>query len=402
MSHAMKTSVRILSLTGATLDAFLSDLVAANPYLRRRRRAYGSLPEYPIAERNQSMHQSVLERLSLERFDLPERKIVMALLEGLEPTGWMTEPLERIAKRTGASITSVQTTLKRVQDIAPAGMFARSLSECLRLQLERNGELTWDLSALLGNLSLVAEGRLEELAEKCDCSLDDLTTLLGQLRRLDPKPGLQFDVTPLPPAQCDLIVRRDGTGWRVESNEEETPSLSIEAGPDADATLLAEARSVVDAMALRRETSVRVASVLVELQSDFVADATAPRKPVRQADVANRLSLHASTVSRAVRDRTLDVPRGRLPLKSLFCPGAPGDGHDGLSQDAVLIQMRKLVASESRHRPLTDGEIARALVDSRVTIARRTVAKYRHMLGIAAAPRRAEPANGGTLSCPLG
>ncbi|MBN2907736.1 MAG: RNA polymerase factor sigma-54, partial [Rhodobacteraceae bacterium] len=339
-----------------------------------------------------SLYDHVTGQIALA-FDKPgQLRVALAFAEALEPTGWLGSPVEAVAATCRVPVAMAQAVLTRLQQFEPAGIFARSLAECLKIQAEDQGLLTWELSVILDNLPMLAEGRIADLADLCDGTPDDVRAALAAIRGLDPKPGLAFAAPDPPILPPDLRVRRHGTGWEVELNKSTLPSLRLNAAPDdngdaAARAYLARARSsarwLMRAVERRQTTLLGAAVCLVRRQGGYLDHGPRELRPLTIDDVAEEMGVHPSTVSRAVSGRLIETPRGTVPLRAFFSRAiAPGTGDAGPSQDAALAFLGDLVAAENPARPLSDAAIVEQARAAGVCLARRTVAKYRDMLGI--------------------
>ena len=333
-----------------------------------------------------------------------ERDVAFGFLERIEPNGWMTAPVEGVALAQGVPLTLAESVLRRLQGFEPTGIFARSLSECLMLQAAEEGAPSWELTALIENLPLLADGRLAELAELCDCEPEDIPEIAAELKRFDPKPGLQLadDRAPLVPP--DLSVRKSDGVWTVELNRSTLPSIKI--APDTPAQTvetearayrmraLSEARWLASTLRRRQTTLLQTATAIVARQNAFLERGPSAMQPLSLADIGEALELHSSTISRAIAGRMIDTPIGAIPLKSFLSRAFPGGSEgEASSQDAVLDLVRRIVEGEDSARPLSDTAIAGQAARHGVKIARRTVAKFRGLLGIASSyARRKNPA----------
>ncbi|MDJ0858180.1 MAG: RNA polymerase factor sigma-54 [Dinoroseobacter sp.] len=407
MTQHMQQSLQVLQMSTAELCLFLEERARENPWLhvtlpRPRPRDLSPRPDFvpgwagveQIEAPSDGLYAYLTDRIELRFADPRRRQVALAFLEALEPSGWLSQPLEAVALASDAAIPIAESVLSELQKIEPAGLFARTLAECLRLQAVAEDMLTWELDALLQNLPLVAEGQVQDLAELCDCAPDDILELVATLRRFDPKPGLQFanDLPPVFPP--DLTVIRGDDDWEVMLTSSTLPTLRVLDAPSAD---LAETKKAArtDAQALaaalekRNVTLLRVGAALVRRQRAYLEHGRGHLNPLTLEMLAADLGLHPSTVSRVCAGRMIAAPRGALPLKALFSrPVNVANGREAISQDALAEMIRKLVVSEPPDHPLSDEAMVQALADKEVGIARRTVAKYRDWLGIPAARHR--------------
>lgn len=401
MTQRMQASLRILQMSNADLAEFLTEKSLENPYVELRLpggTGNASAADWDriaaLSAERPSLYAHVSDQIDLAFDAATLRAVAYVFLELLEPSGWMSASPEAVALAQGVPVQVAEAVLARMQQFEPTGIFARSLAECLRLQATEEDLLTWELGALIDNLPLLAEGRLTELAEICDCEPQDIPEIAAVLRRFDPKPGLRFadDRTPIFPP--DLTVRRVGGAWQVDLNRSTLPAIGIsETAAPRDAAkearqyrarALSEARWLASTLLRRQTTLLQTATVIVARQSGFLEHGRGALVPLSLNDVGEALELHPSTISRAVAGRMIDTPAGALPLKAFFSRTFPAsaDG-EAASQDAVLHLVRRIVEGEDPEHPLSDAEIADLAAREDIRIARRTVAKFRGMLGIA-------------------
>ena len=321
--------------------------------------------------------------------DPADRALAEAFVAALEPSGWLAEGPAEIARACGASLARAERVLAQLQGAEPAGLFARSLTECLRLQAADRGLLASDFAGLLENLPLLARGDLVALAARCGCSGERLNQMVRDLRGLNPKPGAAFGAAPDPITEPDLIVRREGGGWTVELNRSTLPAITVRETPDAaDDALLRDARWLERAVARRNATTLRIAREMLARQPGLLATGKGAMVPLSVAEVAAATGLHASTISRVTAGMMVACPRGTLSLRDFFSAARPARGGGEVATARILHDMRALIAAEDRAAPLRDADIARHFEARGVVLARRTVAKYRAQLGFAGAAAR--------------
>ena len=285
-----------------------------------------------------------------------------------------------------------------MQEIEPAGLFARDLRDCLRLQAKDRGLLTADFALLLDNLPLLASGELKRLRKLADVTPDRMSEMLRQLRALDPKPGSRFVGRPDPVQPPDLVVTRTRDGWKVELNHSTLPAVRVRKGyakemmqigkrdvPAASfiSERVASARWLHRAIAQRNETTLRVGTAIVRQQQEFLERGVAFLRPLVLRDVAEDISMHESTVSRVTANLMMATPQGTFRLKDFFSAAIAADGNDdGEAAAAIRHKLKKLIEGEAAENPLSDDTLVKILGGTGIRIARRTVAKYREKLNI--------------------
>jgi RNA polymerase sigma-54 factor len=371
-----------------------------------------------------SLQEHLMGQLGADLADAQDRAIGQALIEALDEGGYLTlEPAE-IARRLGLEARRVEPVLTRLQEFDPPGVFARSLAECLALQLADRGRLDPPLQRLLERLDLLAEGKRGALRRHCGVDAEKLDAMIAELRRLDPRPGLAFERATVQTVTPDLTIASDGEGgWEVQLNGDSLPRLAINegyapkgatggatdgaigaAGAEARAYLKAQrtaAQWLLRALDRRADTLRRVAGVIVKRQAGFLEGGVGALKPLSRREIARSLELHESTVSRAIAGKYAATPRGVLALAAFFggrlnasagSATGPGEGA-GMAPAAVRARLSQIIEQEPRGHVLSDQAIARRLGEEGIELSRRTVAKYREMLRIPPSHRRRRKAS---------
>ncbi len=288
--------------------------------------------------------------------------------------------------------------------LAPTGIFARSLAECLELQLVERNRLTPPMRTLLANLERLAAGDRAGLAALCGVGRDGIDGLIAELRALDPKPGHAFQHDPVATLIPDVFVRSAPTGdWIIELNDEVLPRLLVNrtyyAKVSARVSGEAEKKYLVDCLQKaswleksldqRARTVLKVATEIVRRQDGFLRKGVAYLKPLNLRMVADALGIHESTVSRAAANKTIATPRGIFEFRYFFTGAiAATSGQEAHSAEAVKHRIRKMILEELPDAVLSDDAIVAILSREGVEIARRTVAKYRETMRIGSSVER--------------
>lgn len=331
--------------------------------------------------------------------------IAFELLGSLNSAGYITELPVEMADRLGVPQSDIEATLTRLQDLDPTGVFARGLTECLALQLRERDRFDPAMAALLDHLDLAAARDMAGLTQATGQSPEDVMDMITELRRLDPKPGLAFEETTADAVIPDATVTRlpDGT-LRVELTAEALPKLivnetylaNVRQGPGLDGEdrawltkARADASFIVKSLDQRARSVLAVATIITERQSLYFDEGVRALKPMTLADVATEAGLHESTVSRVVANKFLQSPQGTQPFKLFFSSRlASSADTEGTSGEAVRHTIKEMIGAEDPLKPLSDDKIAQALKAQGVTVARRTVAKYRESLNIPSSSER--------------
>ena len=376
-SAGLRMAIGLLNLSNHDLAARLSVLGAERGALRLvapdqdRRLIFD--PE-GIAASDGSLIRHVLGQLAGAGLAPRDRALALLLIEGLEPTGWLGCSLHDVARASGLPLAEVERVLTRLQRFDPAGIFARDLAECLRLQAVDLGVFSPAMAAVLADLPGIAATGCAAIAARTGLPLADLTQALGQVRGMNPKPGLAFDPGPvLPAAGPDLSVAQQGQAWVVTLMGQSLPTLR------GIADLRAADRLLMDALARRNETVLRVGQAVVDHQVEFLHKGPAALRVLSSATLADLLGLHLATVNRVLSGLSIATPQGRMRLRDLV----PRAGALGSALPAPLLRARvhAALAAHVGPKPLTDARLAAELSQEGIAVSRRTVAKLRASLG---------------------
>jgi RNA polymerase sigma-54 factor len=322
------------------------------------------------------------------------------IAETLDETGYLTVPLDQIAEFSGASIVLIKQALATVQGLDPAGVGARSLSECLALQAKSADRYDPAMARLIDNLDLLSKGRINDLKRICGVDDEDLSDMIRELRAYDPKPGCRFLAGGGEEATPDVFVRRTRGGFAVELNQATLPRLlvnrryyqELKSGPQDKASrawlseCLQTASWLVKALDQRARTIVKVVSEIVKRQQGFFERGVSAMKPMTLRDVADAIGMHESTVSRVTSNKYLLCDRGMYELKYFFGSGVQSAEGDGAAAEAVKAAIKQLIDAETEI--LSDDAIAGLLKEKGFDCARRTVVKYREAMGIGSSIQR--------------
>ena len=360
-----------------------------------------------LAETNIPADESALSRLERDveaLFAAPADLILArALLSALDPAGYLEEDVGALAIRLGAPVAHMEDVLARCQTLEPAGIFARSLGECLALQLAERNRLDPAMRAMLDNLPLLAERKYVDLAHLCGVDMADIRDMAQEIRALDPKPLMTGEHEPVAVRIPDVHVRAgpDGT-WIVDLNEDVLPRLLVNRtyhsivstrldGEDRRylADCLQKASWLEKSLDQRARTILKVASEIVRRQEGFLTHGVSQLRPLNLRTVADAVGLHESTVSRATANKTMQTPRGLFEMKYFFSSSIPAmSGGDMHSAEAVKHRIRILIMNEAPDAVLSDDALVALLGREGIDIARRTVAKYREMMRIGSSVER--------------
>jgi RNA polymerase sigma-54 factor len=343
-------------------------------------------------------------QLSMAPLDPAERLVAHYLIDLVDETGYLRDIPDDLADRLGAGEELIARVLATLQRFEPAGVFARSLQECLALQLKDRNRYDPRIGALIDNLPLLASHNLTALRRVCGCDAEELAEMIAELRTLNAKPGLAFGSEPVQPVVPDVLVRpRSDGGWQVELNSETLPRVLVnhsyfaivsKASKSAsDKTYINEcmqtANWLVKSLDQRARTILRVSEEIVRQQDGFFAHGVQHLRPLNLRTVADAISMHESTVSRVTSNKYIATNRGVFELKYFFTSAiAAADDGEAHSSESVRFRIKQLIDAEDAEDVLSDDKLVERLKEGGIDIARRTVAKYREAMRIPSSVQR--------------
>ena len=345
----------------------------------------------------------LLEQLQMDIRDPIGRMIGIHLIEMLDEAGYLTGEIEQVARALDCDLARVEATLAAVQRFDPPGIFARSLRECLALQLADRNRLDPAMAAMLDHLQLVAKRDLAALGRICGVEDEDLADMLAEIKSLDPKPAQAYDFEIAEPIVPDVLMHRspDG-GWIVELNSATLPRVLVnaryhtlvagKARSKAEKDYISEqfqtANWLVRSLHQRATTILKVAGEIIRQQDGFFRKGVRHMKPLTLRQIAEVIEMHESTVSRVTSNKYIATPRGIYELKYFFTSAIPGTDGQVHSAESVRHRIKALVDAENCAEILSDDTIVELLRRDGIDIARRTVAKYRGTMRIPSSVQR--------------
>lgn len=415
VSQKMIQSAAILQMNNTELRQYLDRLALENPLMdldpsyneaESKKEWLRSQDEqnrvYERQERKDSqdpwnletaMTETLLESLKFQlsglKLSATQQKLLGYMVLNLEPSGYLELPLEKIAEATHTSLEEAADALEILQALEPDGIGARSLQECLCIQLRKNHAL--DQTAYLisrDHLDLLKKNQLPALAKKLHLPLDEVLRACKVIRGLNPRPGASFgDRKYVPYIHPELVIVRFEGYFDILLNDSELPPirfnpdyLELMNQPDSDAAAyLKEKKQQLDfvnqCMEQRGALLLKLGRLIVEQQQDFFQKGPGCRRSFTQAEAAELLQVHESVISRAIRDKYLQCAFGVFPLGYFFMQGLE-------QKDEILHRILELISGEDKKKPLSDQTISNMLTESGWKISKRLVTKYRNELNI--------------------
>jgi len=360
--------------------------------------------EESTAARAPTLREHLFDQLSVDIEDPVDRMIGAHLIDLLDESGYLVGDLAEVADQLGCPHERVDATLKLLQRLDPVGVFARSLGECLGLQLAERGRFDPAMQVLIQRLDLLAKRDLGQLMKLCGVDAEDMKEMIAEIKTLNPKPGSAFDQSLVQPVIPDIIMRpQPGGDWVIELNTETLPRvlvntryysrISKDAKKKDEKDYLSErfqaANWLVKSLHQRATTILKVATEIVRQQDAFFRRGIQHLKPLILRDIADAISMHESTVSRVTTNKHMATPRGLYELKYFFTAAIQSSsGGEAHSAESVRSRIKTLIDAEKLEDVLSDDKLVDILKADGVDIARRTVAKYREAMKIPSSVQR--------------
>lgn len=344
----------------------------------------------------------------LASFDTRQQAVAEAIIDGINDKGYFTGDLEDLAagfEEKGVTTELAQEVLESIQTFDPAGVGARDLQECLLIQLRQMPATTPLKSRVLRIVSdhfeALSNRNLALLKMRSGLDNDELKQAIELVRQCSPYPGENFSSDDSQYVTPDVIVRKQNDRWLVEANPETLPKLRINSyysslikrgDQSHDNQMmrdhLQEARWLLKSLHSRQETLLRVAHRIIEHQKAFLEHGPEAMKPLVMREIAEELDLHESTISRAATNKYMLTPQGVFEFKYFFSSHVGSTDGDNHSSTAIRARIRKMIQDEQSGKPLSDNKITTLLKQEGISVARRTVAKYRESMSIPSSSER--------------
>ncbi|CAH0993332.1 RNA polymerase sigma-54 factor [Sinobacterium norvegicum] len=364
--------------------------------------------DFDIDSRNsqaEGLHEHLLWQLNLTPMSDTDRVIGLAVIDAIEPSGFMSLSAEEIHQgfeddhQLDIELDEVMAVLHRIQQFDPPGVGSQDLRECLLIQLNQLPESTpWlsDTKKVVEHyLPLLGNKDFNQLMRRARIKEAPLKAVISLIQSLNPRPGDDLEANSAEYIVPDVYVRKVDEHWRVELNPDIAPRIRINndyaslikrADNSSDNTFLKdnlqEARWFLKSLQSRNETLMKVASKIVEMQQGFLDYGDEAMKPMVLLDIADAVEMHESTISRVTTQKYMHTPRGIFELKYFFSSHVSTESGGECSSTAIRAIIKKLVAAENPRKPLSDNAMTKLLAEQGIKVARRTIAKYRESMMI--------------------
>ena len=359
-----------------------------------------------MASRPESLHDDLAHQLGFLDCDTVVRALAEYLIYNLDDNGFLQVELHDLVRDYGgdAIYSQAEEALALVQKLDPPGIGARNLRECLLLQLTPDIPCRDVLQVLIANhLDDIQQNRLPTIEKRTGISIEVIKEAIDQLRRLNPRPGARYLATNSQYVVPDLIVEPNDQGeYEVRLADDHTPQLAIsrqyqkmlknkQSDPVTREFIqkkIQSARWLIESIEQRRSTLLKVARAIIDHQKDFLDKGPESIEPLKMQQIADRVHVHVTTVSRAVDDKWIQTPRGIFSLKRFFGGGTTTADGEEVAWDTIKQKLLEIIAKEDKQNPLSDEEIVDELGTHGFPVARRTVTKYRKALRIPSSRQR--------------
>jgi RNA polymerase sigma-54 factor len=377
-----------------------------------------------MTARPQSLQDYLRDQLGWFDIDAEIRAMAERIIYNLDSNGYVQGSLEDLLGGTATreELALAQKSLALVQRLDPPGVGARDLRECLLLQLTPGLPFYEQLRTLISShLEDLEHNRLPVISRRTGYSIELIQQALTELRKLNPKPGADYNDQLVPPVTPDVFVELGDDGkYSVRLEDGRTPSLYIslyyrkllatgQANEETKEYIkrkINSAQWLIDSIQQRRNTLTRVSQAIVDHQTEFLRKGPESIEPLKMQQIADKVGVHVTTVSRAVDDKWIQTPRGIFPLKRFFCGGTVSADGEEVAWDTIRLKLQELIDGEDKKNPKSDEQLVQDLAAAGVTVARRTVTKYRKAMSIPSSRQRrdwsltggvpdAPPADGG-------
>ncbi len=344
-----------------------------------------------------SLQEDLLQQLRQSDIPDEQRPVAEMIIGNIDDYGYLQASVEELAVATNLTPERIVGQLKLIQSFQPPGVGARDLRECLMLQLERvDQQKSLEYQILNEYMEALGKRRFPEIARGLGLSVEEVQKAAERIGHLEPRPGRAF----LPDNQQyilpEVFVQRNGDDYVVTTNNEHIPHLRIsntykdlmsqaESSPEVREYIRDKIRAgkfLIKSLHQRQQTILNIGREIVKRQKEFFDNGVAHLKPLTMVQVAEVVGVHETTVSRAVSGKYMETPQGIFEMKYFFTPGIQTASGVGMSSTSIKDLVAEMLKKENSAKPLSDQEIVKMLTERGITIARRTVAKYRSELNI--------------------
>jgi RNA polymerase sigma-54 factor len=361
-----------------------------------------------IVSRPESLHDYLIHQLGEMELDADIERMCERIISTLDPKdgGYLRVSLEDLlpADAPSSLLDLAKKALAVVQSLDPPGIAARDLRECLLAQLTPDMPHYEELQTIIGNhLEDLRDNRLPQVEKATGISIPKIKLAWEQLRKLNPKPGAGFAETITQAVTPDVMVERlDDGSYKISLPDTRLPTLHISehyrqrlasgaATPEEKEFIkrkINAAQWLIESIEQRRSTLTKVSQAIVDHQHRFLDEGPEHIEPLKMQQIADKVGVHVTTVSRAVDDKWIQTPRGLFPLKRFFVGGTRSEDGEDVAWDIIRIKLQELIDKEDKQHPYSDDELVEELHKQGLNVARRTITKYRQKMNIPSSRQR--------------
>ncbi|KMK92691.1 RNA polymerase factor sigma-54 [Rossellomorea marisflavi] len=405
MTQQLSQAITILQYSTMELNDFLESKAMENPLIQLKppKRKLAEWQDF-VSDTTKSLSEALLIQLNLKSLTSVERDCLEELIFSLDDNGYLHIEPGYFLKKYEIGEEELESTISMIQSLEPAGIGARSLQECIHLQLDRRWEVPdFVLTIVSDHFQAFADRKWREIAKAMGIELKEVQAAADFVTQCNPRPGAVFAKDFSHYIVPELNVRvwgddvtvalYDGTSITVTFNKEYTDFLGHH--PDRDvASYIKEKNQEFEWLVLslrqRKQTMLKVGKAIVEKQRGFFLHGPGHLQPLTLRQIAEEVGAHESTISRAVRGKYVQTPYGVFELKSFFTAAvrAVDTAEETVSAGTVKRELQELVNQEDKRKPLSDQKLVALLTEKGCDVSRRTVAKYRDQLGIPSSSKR--------------
>lgn len=355
--------------------------------------------EKPILGKRESLNDSLLKQLRINAKDEQQLKIGTTLIDLIDANGYLKADFATLANELACSENEILLALQLIQTFEPSGVGAQNLKECLLIQLNKRQEKDDLLFKLIKNhLKDLATGKdINKLCKKLKCSREEFSRCIEKIHSLEPKPGRAFADDVIAYIIPDVTIEEKDNELVISTKDDSIPAIRInpvyrnmlksktvnDETKEFIRSRFTQAQNFIRAIKSRKETILKVVSHIAETQREAIREGADKLKPLTLNEIAEKVEMHESTISRVVRDKYVQTPSGLWPLKDFFSGGLKTSEGTDVSSQSIKLKIQELIESEDKASPLRDQKIAETInATEKISLARRTIAKYRDMLKI--------------------
>lgn len=424
MTNELKQAIELLQYSNEELLEYLENKALENPLLqiesnnvktmdpqidfvkKKRNKTHQERQDWleSIARKNVPiLSEYLLSQLDIHSFAFEQKRILFFLIHSLDENGYLPIKIEEAATILKVQETEVNTALRKIQELDPAGVGARNLQECLVLQVKRKEEPNeLAISILSDYFLLFAEKKWNEIAKGLNIELKQIQDILDYVQQLNPKPAKDYHSENAMYIRPDLMIKYENGELFLQLYEDVLPKIQMNEtyfqrfhdSPEEKVKQFIQEKYqdfqwLMRSIEQRKETLVKVTHCIMKKQKDYFIHGPDHLIPMTMKEIAEELGIHESTVSRAVREKYVQTPFGTAELKSFFSNTIKTTSNEDASSKQVKKHLLDLVTKEDKFKPFSDQELVRLLKENNgIIISRRTVAKYREQLGIVSSNKR--------------